>query len=478
MTGKPVTTMPKKQAQNKSSSESLPSVANFSKSGQKPSTIETHNPRSTTCSPFRVALVVGGLLCVAIFSVMIGSRFSPSLVRYFSTSSFASASSSSSSVDLGSNLPSVDAPPAGRYIHSPAPSPSFGSTPSPSASPPPLLKNGIYTKSSLVPTSYRVISSYPHDGNAFTQGLVWRGRVLYEGTGSVGPLGSVLRRVDMSGGTYKVLTEKRLPNEHHFGEGVVVWPPTREDMGDATGNNDDTSGSTVLQLTWQDRKMHLWDSKTLNFIGTMPFSSQRNEGWGLTTDGVNSLIESDGSEYLHFWDPASVPRAGASVPNEELRSTRRVQVVERIKESINSVTTIDQQTVTISKFGFGRTIQKLNELEFAHGWVLANVWYDPRVAVIDPVTGAAVSFIDFSALLSENQGHGEDCLNGLAYTLRLDNAESSDTGKRADKVWGGRLWVTGKQWRRIYEVELTGLVEVSSVVSESFLGQKGKRRRL
>lgn len=409
---------------------------------------------------------------------MIGSRFSSSFSRYFSSSSFAAASGSSSSsvTSQSSNIPSIDSPAAGRYIHSPAPSPSFGYTPSPSASPPSRLKNGLYTKSSLVPTSYRVINSYPHDGNAFTQGLVWRGRVLYEGTGSVGPLGSVLRRVDMSGGTYKVLTEKRLPNERHFGEGVVVWPPTLEDLGDKSSpNSDDVSGSTVLQLTWQDRKMHLWDSKTLNFIGTLPFSSQRNEGWGLTTNGVNSLIESDGSEYLHFWDPSSVPRFGSPVPNEELRSTRRVQVVERIKESVNSVTTIDQGTMSISKFGFGRTIQKLNELEFAHGWVLANVWYDPRVAIIDPVSGAAVSYIDFSALLNENQGHGEDCLNGLAYTLRLDNAESSDTGKRADNVWGGRLWVTGKQWRRIYEVELTGLVEVSTLVSESYLGQKRRQ---
>jgi glutamine cyclotransferase len=86
------------------------------------------------------------------------------------------------------------------------------------------------------------------------------------------------------------------------------------------------------------------------------------------------------------------------------------------------------------------------------------------------------TFIDFSALLNENQGHGEDCLNGLAYTLRLDNAESSDTNKRANKPWGGRLWVTGKQWRKIYEIELAGLVEVTDLVSESHLGLKKRRQ--
>jgi glutaminyl-peptide cyclotransferase len=466
--------MPKKQASQKQyhkSSSSSSESDDVTVNSRSISSRSSSNTSTTLlcCSPVRIAFALGGILCVSIFAIMIGSRFSSSFARYFATTRTTTTASASSLLDL----PSIDSPPAGRFIHTILPSPSIGSTPTPSASPSSLLKNGIYTKSTLVPTSYRIIATYPHDGDAFTQGLVWRGRVLYEGTGSHGPLGSVLRRVDMSGGTYKVLTEKRVPN-NHFGEGVVIWPPTSEDTS-VGGTGEDTTGSTVLQLTWQDRKMHLWDSNSLNFIGSMPFTSLRNEGWGLTSNG-NTLIESDGSEYLHFWDPVSIPRAGSPVPREELLSTRRVQVVERIKETVTSITTLDQNSITLSKFGYGRTIQKLNELEFIHGWVLANIWYDPRVAIIDPLSGSAVSFIDFSALLNENQGHGEDCLNGLAYTLRLDNAESSDTNKRANKPWGGRLWVTGKQWRKIYEIELVGLVEVTDLVSESHLGLKKRRQ--
>jgi hypothetical protein len=118
--------------------------------------------------------------------------------------------------------------------------------------------------------------------------------------------------------------------------------------------------------------------------------------------------------------------------------------------------------------GFGRSspVSDLNELEYAHGWVLANIWYDPRVAIIDPGTGSVVWYLDFAPLLAENQADpGADCLNGLAYTMRLGLGGNTPGGDGvATEAWGGRLWVTGKRWGRIYEVELGGLVDAAELV--------------
>jgi glutamine cyclotransferase len=122
----------------------------------------------------------------------------------------------------------------------------------------------------------------------------------------------------------------------------------------------------------------------------------------MTHDG-KSLIVSDGTEHLYFWDP------------ETLKETRRITVKDA-----------------------GVPVRNLNELEFVDGEIYANVWQQDRIARISPATGRVLSWIDLSGLLAPEDRHGgEDVLNGIAY----------DAGT-------GRLFVTGKLWPKVYEIEI------------------------
>ncbi len=224
--------------------------------------------------------------------------------------------------------------------------------------------------------TYTVVASYPHDRAAFTQGLDFDGADLYEGTGLRGY--SSIRRVDWQNGT--VLQQRDLPPSY-FGEGIVVV------------------GDRLYQLTWLSRTGFVYDKNTFTPLASFSYPG---EGWGLTYDG-QSLIMSDGSDVLHFLDPAT------------LQETSQVHVYD------------DQGPV-----------QRLNELEYVAGDVLANVWQTDRVAIIDPGSGRVKAWIDFSGLLSaEDRSQPVDVLNGIAY---LEGEE--------------RLFVTGKLWPKMFEVRL------------------------
>ena len=301
-----------------------------------------------------------------------------------------------------------------------------------------------------------------HDPGSFTQGLAWRGRVLYEGSGMHGA--STLRRVSLAGGDYKVLRTVSLPQEM-FGEGVTLVPG--EEAPEAAG----APPPTVFQLTWQNGKVYTYDADTLEQQPGSPFTftSTSNEGWGLTHNGRGTLIMSDGSSSLHFWSAsaqaytaagamvaarAPLPVVDASPASQEVLlphppsdggwyppPTAQGGVRTRLPEVLGQ------------GFGQGSAVGKLNELEYVHGWVFSNVWYDKSVAIIDPETGQALWYLDMSPLYADNAGR--DCLNGLAYTMLLDAAAPEEEVGRvapADKAWGGRLWVTGKYWNYLYEM--------------------------
>lgn len=158
-------------------------------------------------------------------------------------------------------------------------------------------------------------------------------------------------------------------------------------------------GDRAFQLTWQNHKGFVYDADTFRPEGEF---SYEGEGWGLTTDG-RALILSDGSNRLRFLDP------------------RTFQV---------------QRTVEVK--AQGRPVARLNELEWINGEVLANVWQTDRVVRIDPATGEVRGVIDFSGLLSSlDRTPTTDVLNGIAYDAEHD-----------------RLFVTGKNWPKIYEVRL------------------------
>jgi glutaminyl-peptide cyclotransferase len=222
---------------------------------------------------------------------------------------------------------------------------------------------------------YRVVATYPHDPQAFTQGLFWLDGSLYETTGIVGR--SSLRRVNLEDG--KVLQKVDLPRV--FGEGSTNW------------------GDQIISITWRDGIGYRWDRSTFRQLGTWRY---QGEGWGLTQNG-RELIMSDGSADLRFLNP------------DTMQETRRVRVTAN-----------------------GQPVDRLNELEFIRGEVWANVWETPRIARIDPATGNVTGWIDLAQLVRETPGVTyEAVLNGIAYDEARD-----------------RIFVTGKLWPRLYEIDL------------------------
>jgi glutaminyl-peptide cyclotransferase len=210
-----------------------------------------------------------------------------------------------------------------------------------------------------VPTyGYRVVRSYPHDRQAFTQGLVYRDGILYEGTGLNGRSG--VRKVRLETG--EVLQVRPL-DDRYFGEGIAV-------MGDE-----------IFQLTWQSEIGFVYDKATLEPRRTFRYAG---EGWGLTSDGKR-LIMSDGSATLRFLDPKTV------------RETGRVVVRHA-----------------------GVPVSNLNELEFIKGEIYANVWQTERIARIAPATGRVTAWIDLRGLLNSREAAGVDVLNGIAYDAAGD----------------------------------------------------------
>jgi glutamine cyclotransferase len=224
---------------------------------------------------------------------------------------------------------------------------------------------------------YRVVTEYPHDRRAFTEGLAYVDGVLYEGTGLNGE--STLRRVDLETG--EVLQAVGLSKEY-FGEGISVL------------------GDRIYQLTWKSGICVVFDRETFEFQEVLTYPT---EGWGLTTDGER-LIMSDGTNRLYIRDP----------------------------ETFAELDTIDV-------YDGPRAIWNLNELEVVNGEIWANVWQTDRIARIDPETGQVTGWIDLTGLLSESDRgrHQVDVLNGIAYDSATD-----------------RLFVTGKLWPKLFEIEV------------------------
>jgi glutaminyl-peptide cyclotransferase len=218
-----------------------------------------------------------------------------------------------------------------------------------------LAQTASRTTSRQTPTySYEVVQSYPHDENAFTQGLVYRDGFLYEGTGLEGR--SSLRKVRLETG--EVLQRVDLPYEY-FGEGVAI---VRDQ---------------ILELTWKSQVGFVYDLRTLRQLRRFSYSG---EGWGLTANG-GDVYMSDGTADIRMLDAAT------------LREKRRIHVHDGPKP-----------------------IDQLNELEFVEGQIFANIWQTNRIARISPQTGEVVGWIDLSGLLSPMyQLERGAVLNGIAY---------------------------------------------------------------
>jgi glutamine cyclotransferase len=215
---------------------------------------------------------------------------------------------------------------------------------------------GATTTSTGAPAraTVHVIVTYPHDPDAFTQGLVWAGDGdLFESTGLRGA--SSLRRVELATGTVQ---QHHALDAPYFGEGLAQV--------------DDR----LIQLTWQENTAFVYDAATFTQTATFTYAG---EGWGLCYDGTR-LVMSDGSATLTFRDADTFEVTG----------------------SIG---------VTLAS----RPLEKLNELECVDGHVYANALGDEHLYEIDPATGAVTTVIDASGLSPDSNRARGDVLNGIAY---------------------------------------------------------------
>lgn len=224
--------------------------------------------------------------------------------------------------------------------------------------------------------TYRIINSYPHDPEAWTQGLVFEDGFLYESTGAQYHRSS-LRKVDLSSG--EILNQYLLADEL-FGEGIVIHK------------------DKIIQLTWRDHQGFVYDKQTFEKTGEFTYPT---EGWGITSNGER-LIMSDGSATLHFLDPETF-------------------------EETSSIEVADENGPVIS----------LNELEYINGEVYANIWYSDTIVILDPLTGKVTGWINLAEMPGFEERREHDILNGIAYDSEHD-----------------RLFVTGKLWPRLFEIDL------------------------
>jgi glutamine cyclotransferase len=207
--------------------------------------------------------------------------------------------------------------------------------------------------------TYQVLAVYPHDPNAFTQGLVYLDGFLYESTGRFGD--SSLRQVLLESG--EVIRQVDLSSEY-FGEGLTSW----ED--------------TLIQLTWKNELGFVYDRQDFALLDQFNYAT---EGWGLTQDGEH-LIMSDGSSSLYFLSP----------------------------ETFEVMRTV---TVTYA----GEEVVYLNELEFIKGEVFANILNSDDIVRINPETGEVAGRINLAGILPEEERTATtDVLNGIAYDAGQD----------------------------------------------------------
>jgi glutamine cyclotransferase len=199
----------------------------------------------------------------------------------------------------------------------------------------------------------KVLSVRPHDPEAFTQGLLLHGGMLYESTGLPGK--SSLREVDPRTGVVK---RQVTVAAEYFAEGLALV--------------DDR----LLQLTWKDQRALVYQRGDFKPAGEFRYDG---EGWGLCSDGIR-LVMSDGSDRLTFRDPQTFAVQG----------------------TVN---------VTLA----GKPADQLNELECVDGVVWANVWQTDDILRIDPRDGRVTAVVDASGLLTPEERGKTDVLNGIAW---------------------------------------------------------------
>ncbi|MFI5187199.1 MAG: glutaminyl-peptide cyclotransferase [Chitinophagales bacterium] len=225
--------------------------------------------------------------------------------------------------------------------------------------------------------------TFPHDTSSFTEGLLIYNGFLYESSGDPDYIGkSKLMKIDLNSG--KVEKQINL-DKKYFGEGIVILH------------------DTIYQLTYKEKAIFVY-SMGFKKINELTISTDNGQGWGMTTDGTNLIVD-DGSSNLYYYQPSTF-------------------------KLIKKLAVTDAGTL-----GYN-----LNELEYIDGYLYANQWQLPYILKIDPSNGQVVAKIDLSDLwnsIKQKDSHA-DVLNGIAY----DSASK-------------KIYVTGKWWPELYEVQFS-----------------------
>ena len=221
-----------------------------------------------------------------------------------------------------------------------------------------------------------VINTFPHDNEAFTQGLAFNNGSLYESTGLHGK--SSLRKVNLKTGEVEKIHKL---SDHLFGEGITILD------------------KKIYQLTWRSKTGIIYDLESFKILG---FFDYPFEGWGITNDQKN-LIISNGTPNIYFYNP------------ESFKQIRSIKVTD-----------------------MGEPVSLINELEYIDGKIYANIWRSNKIISIDPDTGKVLDWYDLSGLRKQAQGKDKmDVLNGIAFDSK-----------------SGRIFVTGKLWPKLFEINL------------------------
>jgi glutamine cyclotransferase len=225
---------------------------------------------------------------------------------------------------------------------------------------------------------YTIVNTYPHDINAYTQGLEFYRDTLYESTGQKG--NSFIRKYDYRSG--KVYKQTNL-DEKYFGEGITIL------------------NHKLFQLTWQEKTGFVYNVNSLKLEKTFAYDKEI-EGWGLTNDGAH-IYQSDGTEKIWKMDPNTM------------------QLIEHI-----------------NVYSLATKIKALNELEWIDGRIYGNVYQKDAIAVINPKNGTVEGILNLADLKTKiSQLPNTDVLNGIAYNPKTKTLFV--TGKNWDKLFEIRI---------------------------------------
>lgn len=260
-----------------------------------------------------------------------------------------------------------------------------------------LLCAQAYAQAPVFPCS--VLRTLPHDESAFTQGLLVHQGEFVESIGRYGQ--SAIRRVDPETGRPRLSSPL---SSKLFGEGAAICPP------------DGQSGSRLVQLTWKEGVALFYDPETLRLTGNARI---KGEGWGLACSPGPApapasggrehgwrLVQSDGTNVLRLLDPRTLAEVGR-----------------------------------IAVYDGAKPVERINELEWHNGWIIANVWGSDALALIRPDTGQVVAWMDISPLRAQLKNPEAEAANGVA----VDRS-------------GRRLYVTGKLWDAVFVLEMPQLL--------------------